>query len=291
MIWLVGARGMLGQDVADRLNVLVIPHLDSDLECDITEKAALLRFVDGRRFDWIVNCSAYTAVDKAEDEEPKADAVNATGPANIGSVAAGLGARLIHLSTDYVFDGKASSPYTEEQPPAPRGAYGRTKARGESLLSEALAEHFIVRTAWLYGVRGKNFVSTMIRLMNEREEVFVVNDQRGTPTYTRDLAAALCAIVTADSRAYGIYHYTNEGETTWFDFARLIYETGRARGHIRHSCEVHPISTDRYPTKAIRPGYSVLSKAKIRNAFRIAIPTWQNGLERFFEELEQEKST
>jgi dTDP-4-dehydrorhamnose reductase len=279
---------MLGQDVVRQLDTLGLSRVASDLDCDITDPAAVRRFAAVRPIEWIVNCSAYTAVDKAEDEEEKADALNAIGPANLGREAAELGARVIHLSTDYVFDGEASSPYTEEHRPAPRGAYGRTKARGEKLLAEATHEHFIFRTAWLYGVRGKNFVYTMLRLMGERDEVSVVDDQRGSPTYTRDLAAAICTIIRADSRAYGIYHFTNEGETTWFQFARSIYELGRARGLIRRSCEVRPITTERYPTKAARPMYSVLSKAKIQRTFGIFIPAWHDGLERFFDELEEE---
>jgi dTDP-4-dehydrorhamnose reductase len=281
---------MLGQDVVQRLDAIGLSHVDSDLDCDITDPAVVRRFAAGRPIEWIVNCSAYTAVDKAEDEEAKADTVNAIGPANLGREAAELGARVIHLSTDYVFDGEASSPYTEEHRPAPQGAYGRTKARGEKLLAEAAPEHFIIRTAWLYGVHGKNFVNTMLRLMDERDEVSVVNDQRGSPTYTLDLAAALCTIISADSRAYGIYHYSNEGETTWYQFARSIYTLGRARGRIGHSCALVPITTDRYPTKAARPKYSVLSKAKIKRIFAITIPTWQDGLERFFRDLDEEGS-
>jgi dTDP-4-dehydrorhamnose reductase len=287
MIWLVGSRGMLGQDVVRCLDELRLTHVDSDLDCDITDPMAVHRFAAGHHITWIVNCSAYTAVDKAEDEEERAEAVNAVGPANLGRMASELGARIIHISTDYVFDGNASSPYLEDALPAPRGAYGRTKKKGEKLLAEATREHFIVRTAWIYGVHGKNFVYTMLKLMNERNEVQVVNDQRGSPTYTRDLVGALCTIIQKDSQAFGIYHYTNEGETTWFDFARAIYELGRQRGLIRRECQVRPITADLYPTKAARPKYSVLSKLKVKQTFCLAIPTWQDGLSSFFSELEK----
>ena len=165
MIWIVGAKGMLGQEMVNQLDTLRLSHVDSDMDCDITDTAAVTRFTSGRPIKWIVNCSAYTAVDKAEDEEAKAYAVNAIGPANLGHVAAELGARTIHLSTDYVFDGEASLPYVESTALAPRGAYGRTKLRGENLLTAATPECFIVRTAWLYGVRGRNFVYTMLRLI------------------------------------------------------------------------------------------------------------------------------
>jgi dTDP-4-dehydrorhamnose reductase len=287
VIWVVGARGMLGRDLVARLDALRVPHADTDLDCDITDSGAVRRFAEGRGIQWIVNCSAYTAVDRAEDEESVAAAVNGDGPANLGRAAAELGGRVIHVSTDYVFDGEASSPYTEEDKPAPRGAYGRSKVRGEVLLAEVTPAHFIIRTAWLYGVHGKNFVYTMLRLMNERDEVSVVDDQRGSPTYTRDLAAAICSIIAADSREYGIYHYTNEGETTWFGFAQDIYRLGRTHGRIKGSCDVRAITTDRYPTTAVRPKYSVLSTEKIKRTFGIAIPTWQHGLKRFFSELEE----
>jgi dTDP-4-dehydrorhamnose reductase len=286
MIWVVGANGMLGQDVVRKLDVVGLHHLDSDLDCDITNSIAVKGFADGRGIKWIINCSAYTAVDKAEEEEAKADMVNATGPLNLGRCAAEIGARVIHISTDYVFDGKASLPYTEDHRPAPQGSYGRTKARGEILLAKATPSHFVVRTAWLYGARGKNFVYAMLRLMNERDDIAIVDDQYGSPTYTADLASALCVIVEKDSRSYGIYHYTNEGETTWFEFARSIFEMGKARGRIGRWCNVRPISTDQYPTKATRPKYSVLSKEKIKQTLGISIPTWQNALERFFAELE-----
>jgi dTDP-4-dehydrorhamnose reductase len=288
MIWVVGARGMLGQDVTRQLDALGLPHVESDMECDITDPSALRSFVEGRTFEWIINCSAYTAVDKAEDEEAKADLVNAEGAGNLGKTAAEIGARIVHISTDYVFDGAASSPYKEEDQTSPKGAYGRTKLRGEQLIAQSTPENFIVRTAWLYGIRGNNFVYTMLRLMNEREEVSVVADQFGSPTYTRDLAAALCTFIRRDSRAFGIFHYTNEAETSWFRFASAIYELGRARRRVGHSCTIIPITSDQYPAKAVRPKYSVLSKEKIRRTLGIIIPTWQAGLVRFFDDLDTE---
>lgn len=290
MIWVAGAKGMLGQDLVQRLDSLGLRHVDTDLDCDITDGAAVRSFTEGRAVEWVINCSGYTAVDKAEDEEGKAESINADGPANLGRAVSATGARIIHLSTDYVFDGLAAAPYMEDQVPAPRGAYGRTKAKGEALLREATLQHFIVRTAWLYGIHGKNFVQTMIRLMNERDEVTVVDDQRGSPTYTRDLADALCAIVRADSRAYGTYHYTNEGETTWYRFARAIHESASTRGLVHHACTVRPITTDQYPTKAVRPKYSILSKEKIKRTFGMAISSWEDALERFLSELAMDRN-
>ena len=285
MIWLVGSRGMLGRDVAHELGHRAMHFTETDLDCDITEAGAVQEFARGKRIDWIINCTGYTAVDKAEDEEQQADLVNAAGVENLGRIAAAVNARVIHVSTDYVFDGRASSPYREDAMIAPRSAYGRTKARGEQLLAQAVKTHFIVRTAWLYGTHGKNFVATMLRLMNERDEVSVVDDQRGSPTYTRDLASAIATIVELDSRTYGIYHFTNEGETTWHSFASAIYESGRTRGLVRHACRIKPIRTDQYPTRAVRPAYSVLSKDKIRETFGLVIPEWQDGLYRYLDEL------
>lgn len=279
---------MLGRDVVRRLEELGLAHVDSDLDCDITDRDAVRAFAADRGVDWIINCAAYTAVDAAEDDEAKAEAVNAIGPANLGSEARDRHARIIQVSTDYVFDGNATTPYTEDQEPAPRGAYGRTKARGEQLLAAATPEYFIVRTAWLYGTHGKNFVATMLRLMNERDVVKVVDDQRGTPTYTRDLAVALCAFVAQDSRAFGTYHYTNDGEVTWYTFARAIYDLGHAHRRIGRACQIIPIETDQYPTKAVRPKYSVLSKLKIKQALQLDVPVWQSGLERYFSELDAE---
>ena len=287
-IWLTGSRGMLGQDVARELDSHGLQHVDTDMDCDITSPYVIEQFADGKTIDWIVNCSAYTAVDKSEDEEDAADRVNALGPENLGRLAASIGARIVHISTDYVFDGKGTSPYREDHPVAPTGAYGRTKARGERLLAEAASSHFILRTAWLYGVHGKNFVYTMLRLMNEKDEVTVVSDQHGSPTYTRDLASVVGTLIARDSHAFGTFHYTNEGETSWYEFARAIYETGRSEGRIARSCNVRPISTDQYSTKTARPKYSVLSKEKIKKTLGISVPSWQDGLERFFAELKEE---
>lgn len=290
MIWLVGTRGMLGRDVAARLDSLGLAHIDSDLDCDITDEAAVQQFAESAAarepVDWILNCSAYTAVDKAEDEEEIASRVNAGGPENLGRVAASIGARIIHISTDYVFDGTATAPYPEDTPVSPQGAYGRTKAAGEARLTAATGSHFIVRTAWLYGLNGRNFVTTMLRLMNERDELSVVNDQHGAPTYSHDFAHVLCEIVRSDSRAFGTYHFTNSGETTWFEFARAILSEGKRRGRIERDPVLKPVTSAEYPAKAVRPAYSVLSTQKIRTTLGIEIPSWQDALGRYFDELE-----
>lgn len=273
---------MLGQEVVGLLDAKKLPHVDTDMDCDITDQGKIASFIAGKRIDWIVNCSAYTAVDKAETEEHIAEKVNSMGPGNLGAAASRIGARVIHISTDYVFNGKGTTPYLEDDHIDPINAYGRTKAHGEDALRGSSSMYFIIRTAWLYGIHGKNFVYTMLRLMNERNEVFVVNDQFGTPTYAPDLAAAIVSIMEQDSRSYGIYHYTNEEKTCWFEFAEEIYKVASERGWISHNCVIKPISTDQYPAKTIRPKYSVLSKRKIVDTFGMIIPSWQDGLRRFF---------
>ena len=290
MLWLVGNRGMLGTEVAALLDRADIAYTGTDLEVDITSSEAVERFVREHEPDWIVNCAAYTAVDQAEDEEERAYAINAVGPENLGRAAAGAArpVRVIHISTDYVFPGTATEPIPESAAPAPVGAYGRTKAAGEAKLAAAYPNHFIVRTAWLYGPAGKNFVATMLRLMAEREDLAVVADQRGTPTYAVDLAGALVELVKQDARSYGTYHYTNSGETTWHGFAAAIRDEALARGMLERSVAVHPITTPEYPTKAVRPAYSVLATERIRRELGITIPEWRDGLRRYLDRVAAE---
>ncbi len=291
MIWLVGARGMLGQEVARSLDEIGLAHTDSDSECDIGDAHAIEGFADGRAIDWVVNCSAYTAVDKAERDEELAYRVNADGPANLAALCRKRAAALIHISTDYVFDGTRRVPYTEDDEVNPQGAYARTKAAGEQRVRQACDRYFIIRTSWLYGARGPNFVYTMLRLMSERDWVGVVNDQRGAPTYAAHLAALLCRIVADRRREYGTYHYADSGETTWYEFAREIQRLGISRGRIQRACEIRPLRTEEYPTPARRPSYSVLSKDKISATFGVAIPSWQAGLVEFFDRLDREGGT
>ena len=290
MIWLVGSRGMLGQEVARRFDVMKLQHIDTDIECDITDLNAITEFGKGRQIRWIINCSAYTAVDKAESEEERARKINADGPSNLATFARIHGARIIHISTDYVFDGEAVRPYREDEPVNPTGAYGRTKAEGEQALAAATSDYFIIRTAWLYGTRGKNFVYTMLKLMNERDTLGVVADQHGTPTFAPHLAYVIGEIVRQDSKQYGYYHFTDSGETTWYDFARKIHEKGCNARRIERVCEIKPLRTEDYPTPARRPKYSVLAKDKIKSTFGIELSSWEQGLDEFFAEIGQEVS-
>lgn len=289
MIWVIGGNGMLGHEVCASLSVNRLSMVSTDVEVDITDIAALTEFARSveDRIDWIINCSAYTAVDQAEDEQEKAFAINADGVRNIALTAGDLNARFIHLSTDYVFDGTSKDPYVETDTVNPTSAYGKSKAEGESLLIRECDAHVIVRTAWLYGYYGKNFVATMVRLMNEKDSVSVVADQHGSPTYAPHLADAIHTIITSARIDYGIYHFTNMGETTWFDFACEIYAVGRSSGIITSECEITPIPTSAYPTKATRPAFSYMSKEKIMNSFGLTIPSWKEGLSEYMQEVKK----
>lgn len=285
MIWLIGCRGMLGTELAGMLDRQQRPFVGTDIECDITNPAALRDFAARQTPDWIVNASAYTNVDRAEDEEPGARAINAEGAGRIADVAAARGARMIHISTDYVFDGRATRPYLEDDPIRPLGAYGRTKAAGEALVRAACPDHVILRTAWLYGRHGRNFVATMLKLMTERATLKVVSDQRGTPTWTRTLADVIMRVIANGSVPPGTYHVTDEGETTWHGFAVEIQRVAVARGLIPGGCEILPIPASQYPSKAPRPAYSVLSKARIQTALGFQLPDWRSSLASYADEL------
>lgn len=310
MIWLIGSKGMLGSEIARQLTEKHISWVGSDRDVDISDPQALLNFADshdtsagctGRtasngkvpeKITWVINCAAYTAVDKAESDAELAKILNEDGPRNIARATRKIGAKLIHISTDYVFDGTGSVPYTETMEKKPLGMYGVTKAAGEDAVEKEMTQYYILRTAWLYGFDGKNFVYTMTKLMNDRDALNVVSDQKGTPTCAMDLAAAIIKIIETSDKApglfgkksaipYGVYHFTNLGETTWFEFARRIYELGKRFGRIQSDCSVNPCTTEEYPTPAKRPAYSVLDKSKIQNALRIKIPSWEESLEKF----------
>jgi dTDP-4-dehydrorhamnose reductase len=305
MIWLIGCKGMLGTELSLLFAENGVSFIGTDREVDITSEAALLAYAEaqataGRPVDWIVNCAAYTAVDKAEDDVDLCRALNTVGAGNIARCAKAIHAGLIHLSTDYVFDGTgipAASgivapggapntpprPYREDDETGPIGIYGLTKRDGERVILAAGPRFYIIRTAWLYGEHGGNFVHTMLRLMNERDSVSVVNDQRGSSTWSRDLSEVILALLGAarqsrDTPSSGIYHFTNEGEITWFDFAREIYARGREFGLITSDCELKPCTSTEYPARVTRPAYSVLDKTKIRGALRLNIPAWDKSL-------------
>jgi dTDP-4-dehydrorhamnose reductase len=289
MVWLIGNKGMLGTDVEWELRKSGVDFTGTDKEIDINNLNELFIFANGKGIDWIINCSAYTSVDMAEDESDKAFSVNDTGVGNISRVAKEIGAKLIHISTDYVFDGEKNGYYTEDDDTNPIGVYGKSKLAGELRLKQTLDKYFIIRIAWLYGKHGKNFPYTMLRLFKERDELNIVSDQKGTPTYTRSVAEVISKILKSDSKAYGVYHFTNEGETNWYEFARTILEMGKKYGLIDANKKVNikPISTEEYPTKAKRPKNSKMSKEKLKRSFNVNILHWRKALEEFIKEIKE----
>ncbi|MDR0698607.1 MAG: dTDP-4-dehydrorhamnose reductase [Tannerella sp.] len=239
---------------------------------DILNKSSVESVIESRRIGVVINCAAYTAVDKAEDDADMCMRVNCEAVRNIGEVAASTGAKVIHVSTDYVFDGENTRPYREDDAENPLSVYGKSKLAGEQALLSVCHDAVIIRTAWLYSETGNNFVKTMLRLGAERDAVNVVADQQGAPTYAADLADAIKTIVMSGKFVPGIYHYSDEGLCTWYDFAVKIFElTGMA-------CRVNPIPATGYPVRAARPTYSVLDKTKIRETYGVITPEWEDSL-------------
>ncbi len=281
MIWVIGNKGMLGQELCIMLEAEKIPFTGTDREVSILDKEALASFSAAKKPTFIVNCSGYTAVDKAEEDTTAAFALNRDGAAAIAALAGELGIPLLHISTDYVFPGTSPSPLEETAETGPAGVYGKSKLAGEEAVRERCPKHFIIRTAWLYGQYGPNFVYTMLKLMNSHESIKVVNDQHGSPTWTRDLASLIIHIIKTGSTNYGTYHFSGEGECTWYDFAREIYRLGRSEGLITTDCTITPCSSDEYPTPAKRPEYSLLSKEKVKKSFGFPVPNWKESLKEF----------
>lgn len=246
---------------------------------DVCDRAMLGEFIQSNEINLIINCAAYTAVDKAEEEPGICASINYDAVRLIGDLAKKMEVRVIHISTDYVFDGYATRPYRETDATYPVSVYGKTKLAGEQALTSICKESIILRTSWLYSETGTNFVKTMLRLGAERPSLNIVADQHGTPTYAGDLADVIKAILIADSFVPGIYHYSNRGACTWYDFAVQIFELSG------DACLVNPITTAAYPTRAARPAYSVLDKTKIINTFSIQIPSWQDSLSKFLRML------
>ncbi|MCL1945541.1 MAG: dTDP-4-dehydrorhamnose reductase [Chitinivibrionia bacterium] len=284
MIWLVGKNGMLAQETSQILSKNNLEYCGTDIEVDITDIDQVKKFIDGKNFSHIINCAAYTAVDKAEDDAENAMNINVYGAANLAFAATALNSVLIHISTDYVFDGESDVSLCEKDTVGPTGVYGKTKLFGEySIELSALNRYFIIRTAWLYGKYGKNFVNTMLDLMNAKESIGVVADQWGSPTWAKDLAEFIVLIVKSESKKYGIYHFSGEGKTNWYEFAKKIYEYGRKNGLISKDCAINALTTEQYPTKAKRPKYSYLSKEKVIENFGIKIAKWEKSLQNYLE--------
>ncbi len=277
MLLVTGANGQLGNELRLLLGDSAV-YVDRD-ELDITDEAAVRAFFAEQGFEYVINCAAYTAVDKAEDDFEAADRINRLGPALLAK----YGRRVIQVSTDYVFDGTAHLPYKEEYAVNPVSVYGSTKLAGEEAVLTEAETAVVIRTAWLYSSFGANFVKTMRRLGAERDSLGVIFDQLGTPTYAADLAAAIVAMLPQiKSGTREVYHSSNEGVASWYDFTvAIMTESGLP-------CAVRPLETSEYPTRAVRPAYSVLNKAKIRREFGLTIPHWMDGLKRCIDKLNEQ---
>ena len=284
-ILITGANGQLGQclrDKAQNASDLELIYTDYE-ELDITNSEEVDDFFSKNSFDYCINCAAYTLVDKAESEEAMATKINIDGARNLASACEKNGVVILHISTDFVFSGEKSLPYGEEDTPDPLGIYGATKLEGEREIARLCRAHIIVRTSWLYSEYGNNFLITMLKLGESKTELRIVADQIGTPTYAGDLATILLTMIRSSFNNFGLYHYSNEGVASWYDFAQAIFDFSEI------SCRVQPIKSEEYPTAAKRPGFSVLDKTKIKNNLSIEIPYWRDSLREAIRKLAVEK--
>jgi dTDP-4-dehydrorhamnose reductase len=281
-VLVTGSNGQLGsciKDVArkyDNLNFIYTDYLELDI-CDLNQVQAF--FKSNAQIDYCINCAAYTAVDKAETEVDKAFEINAIGAKNLAVACNSHNTVLIHISTDFVFDGLKTQPYNETDETNPISLYGDTKLKGEIEIKQVLKKYFIIRTSWLYSEHGNNFMKTMLRLAETRNEISVVNDQIGTPTYAGDLAEVILKIVNSNDKNFGLYHYSNQGVASWYDFAKAIFNLSK------RTIKIKPISSDAYQTPAKRPVYSVLNKTKIKSDLDITIPYWRDSLRKTLSNL------
>jgi dTDP-4-dehydrorhamnose reductase len=269
-----GASGQLGhciKAVVERENMSSV-YFPSESEANILDTAILKKVFETYKPAYSINCAAYTAVDKAEDEQEIARKVNKTGVENLSNLCREYGSTLIHISTDFVFKGDASTPRNEGDKAEPINVYGQTKLEGEQAVEALLKNYYIIRTGWLYSEYGNNFVKTMLKLGAERGELKIIADQAGTPTYAMDLAECIIHIIKSNSKRYGLYHYSNEGIASWYDFAKAIFDLSGT------TVKTIPVKTSEYATKAVRPAYSVMDKSKIKQTFDIGIPYWRDSL-------------
>ncbi len=279
VVLVTGANGQLGQalqSIASKFLDIKFVFCDSTT-LDITKKESIEPIFAKYSPDFCINAAAYTAVDKAESEPEKAYLINVEGVKNLAEICKNSHTKLLHISTDFVFDGTKNTPYAEEDFPNPTGVYGNTKLKGEQVIQEIFEEHFIIRTSWVYSEYGHNFMKTMLRLANEKDSISVVNDQIGTPTHAVDLAEVLLKIISTNNQQpttnnYGTYHFSNDGQCSWYDFAKKIFELN----HV--TIDLKPIPTTSFPTPAKRPSYSVLDKTKIKTTLGITINPWEESL-------------
>jgi len=274
-ILVTGSNGQLGSEIRELSSTYHDSFVFTDREqLDISNKEAIKEIIENNNIDTIINCAAYTAVDKAESDEENADRINHESVKNLAELSKEENIKLIHISTDYVFDGKNYKPYEENDPTNPNGIYGKTKLAGEKAIQEISPQNTImIRTSWVYSSYGNNFVKTMLHLGKTKEKLTVINDQVGTPTYAKDLAKAILDIIPQlNNDKPEIYHYSNEGVLSWYDFAKEIMKMAKS------PCKIEPIATKDYPTAAARPHFSLLNKAKIKEQYNVEVPFWKDSL-------------
>ena len=282
-VLVTGVTGQLGREVAARFRQLGHEVIAADRHVlDFLQPAQAAAVIRARQPDWVINCAAYTQVDRAESEPEQAFTVNRDTPAQLAQAVAAYDGRLLQMSTDFVFDGTQTRPYVEDDATNPLGVYGRSKLEGEQAVQRELPDAVIMRTAWVYGVHGHNFVKTMLRLATAGTPLRVVSDQRGTPTWTSDIVAAIVALV--DQQASGVFHFTAAGETSWHGFASAILEEAANAGFTIKTERIEPIATTEYPTPATRPAYSVLNTDKISACLPFTIPAWRDSLKNMLQE-------
>ncbi|MDG1715032.1 dTDP-4-dehydrorhamnose reductase [Lacinutrix sp.] len=280
-ILVTGANGQLGKclnAISKKHETMALVFMDSK-DLDITNLVSVNKAFLESKYDYCINCAAYTAVDKAEEQEESAARVNEQGARNLALACKQSQTTLFHISTDFVFDGESNHPYNENDKTNPVSVYGRTKLNGEKEIVSILTKYYIIRTSWLYSEFGNNFVKTMLKLGSERDKLTIISDQIGTPTYAMDLANAIMTLITSEKPSYGIYNYSNEGTASWYDFAKAIFDIKKM------NLSLEPIPTKNYPTPAKRPLYSILNKEKIKNNFSMAIPYWRTSLENCLRQL------
>ncbi|TLP80748.1 dTDP-4-dehydrorhamnose reductase [Maribacter sp. ACAM166] len=282
-ILVTGGSGQLAsciKDLSAKIEDFNFIYVDID-ELDITDINAVKAFFKNNSVSYCINCAAYTAVDKAESNKEAAERVNVLGAINLAKACKANDAFLIHISTDFVFDGMQTSLYEEQDKANPLSVYGLTKLNAELAIADVLMEHIIIRTSWLYSEHGNNFLKTMLKLGTERDSLNVVTDQIGTPTYAGDLAKTIMTIIEKEKPKYGTYHYSNEGAASWYDFAKAIFDISGVK------VMLSPIKTEAYPTPAVRPSYSVMDKSKIKEELKITIPYWRDSLRVCLKRLEE----
>lgn len=283
MIWLVGAGGLLGQELTKLFTEKNIEYVASYSDIDISKIENLERFHKEHfnRLNYIINCAAYTQVDNAEKFSQLAYNTNSLGAENLAQIAQRVGATLIHISTDYVFDGQKEEDYRETDLTSPLSIYGKSKQQGEQKIIATTTRYFIIRTSWLYGFSGNNFVNTMIRLLQEKDEIKIVHDQWGSPTWTRDLSEFIWHFLHAQATNYGVYHFSSEGKISWYQLVCFLKET------LQYNTSLKAITSEDFPTLAKRPKNSYLSKNKIRQNFSFEVPCWKTSLRKYLQSIDQ----